>query len=199
MSASVGVNWWMPIFSTAGVSAPGHLSSNMRIPMDNESLMFYRLRWSWEPIGEQDLNEYKHGGYTHPEVIPGTWTPKANLQNDYLVDRVAQKNFSYTGIKTFPLQDIALIEAQWGPIAKREYEHLVSADYMIIYIRRRLIKTARELAQGIEPSFQPEVAHVHRETAIGDTEEEAVAKAKAMALEAQLPKRMPQLAPTVIA
>ena len=51
--------------------------------------------------------------------------PKANLQNDYQIDRVAQKNLTYIGIKTFPLQDIALIEAQWGPIAKREYEHLV--------------------------------------------------------------------------
>ena len=95
-----------------------------------------------------DLAEYKHGGYTHPELIPGTWMPKANLQNDYLIDRVAQKNFSYTGIKTFPLQDIALIEDQWGPIAKREYEHLVSSDYMIIHVRQRLLKAAKELAEG---------------------------------------------------
>src|SRR5437588_698995 len=96
VAASVGVTWWMPIFCTAGIAAPGHFSSNMRIPIDNESLMFYRLRWSWEPISEADLHIYKHGGYTHPETIPGTWMPQANLQNDYQVDRVAQKNFSYS-------------------------------------------------------------------------------------------------------
>ena len=69
------------IFCTAGISAPGHFASNMRIPLDNESLMFYRLRWSWEPITQEQLHEYKHGGYTHPELTPGTWMPKANLQN----------------------------------------------------------------------------------------------------------------------
>ena len=74
------------------------------------------------------MAEYKNGGFSHPEVIPGTWMPKANLQNNYEIDRVAQKTFSYTGIKTFPLQDIALIEAQWGPIAERQYEHLVGQE-----------------------------------------------------------------------
>ena len=199
-AATVGVSWWMPIFCTAGISMSGHFASNMRIPIDNESLMFYRLRWSWEPISEDDLNEYKHGGYTHPEVIPGTWMPKSNLQNDYLIDRVAQKNFSYSGIKTFPLQDIALIEAQWGPIADRTQEHLASSDYMIIYVRRRLLRAAKELAQGIEPSgpTHPDVYRIHRETAVADTEEEATAKAKALALEAQLPKKMPQLVQAVV-
>ena len=55
--------------------------------------------------------------------------PKANVHNDYNIDRVAQKNFTYTGIKTFPLQDIAMMENQWGPIADRKQEHLTSTDY----------------------------------------------------------------------
>jgi phthalate 4,5-dioxygenase len=192
VAASVGVTWWMPIFCTAGVAAPGHFSSNMRIPIDNESLMFYRLRWSWEPITQEQLHEYRFGGYTHPEIIPGTWMPKANLQNDYLVDRVAQKNFSYSGIKTFPLQDIALIEAQWGPIAKREYEHLASSDYMIIYVRRRLLKAAKELMQGIEPvgPQHPEVYRIHRETAVADSAEEAFALAKERAMRPLFPEKM---------
>ena len=191
-TASVGVSWWMPIFCTAGIAAPSHFSSNMRIPIDNESLMFYRLRWSWEPISEEDLHIYKHGGYTHPETIPGSWMPKANLQNDYLIDRVAQKNFSYSGIKTFPLQDIALIEAQWGPIAKREYEHLASSDYMIIYVRRRLLKAAKELMRGIEPvgPQRPDVFRFHRETAVADTEQEAVELAKQRAIRPLLPEKM---------
>ena len=192
VAASVGVTWWMPIFCTAGTAAPNHFSSNMRIPIDNESLMFYRLRWSWEPISELDLNEYKHGGFTHPEVTPGTWMPKANIYNDYLVDRVAQKNFSYTGIKSFPLQDIALIEAQWGPIADRTQEHLASSDYVIIYVRRRLLKAAKDLAAGIEPSgpSHPEVFHLHRDTAVAATEEEAIALAKEQALTPLLPTKL---------
>ena len=200
VQASVGASWWMPIFCTAGVAARGHFSSNMRIPIDNESLMFYRLRWSWEPISETDLHEYKNSGYSFPERLPGSWMPKANIYNDYEIDRVAQKNFTYTGIPSFPLQDIALIEAQWGPIADRTQEHLASSDYVIIYIRRRLLKAAKELAQGIEPSgpTHPNVFRIHRETAVADTEDEAIARAKALALEAQLQKKMPQLAQAVI-
>ena len=197
--ANVGVSWWMPIFCTAGISMPGHFASNMRIPIDNESLMFYRLRWSWEPMTDEQLAEYKNGGYTHPELIPGTWMPKANLQNDYLIDRVAQKYFSYSGIKTFPLQDIALIEAQWGPISKHWLEHLVSSDYMIIYVRRRLIKAAKELAQGIEPvgPSHPEVYRFHREIAVGNTPEEAIELAKEKGMRPLLPEKLPAIAVTV--
>jgi hypothetical protein len=199
VQASVGATWWMPIFCTAGIAFPGHFSSNMRIPIDNESLMFYRLRWSFDPITEDQLAEYKNGGYSHPELIPGSWMPKANLQNDYLIDRVAQRNFSYSGIKTFPLQDIALIEAQWGPIAKRQYEHLVSSDYMIIHVRQRLLKAAKDLMNGIEPEgpFKPEVFRLHRESAVGATEEEALAAAQEKAMRAQLPEKMPAIAAQV--
>jgi len=182
--ANIAATWWTPIFCTAGIARPYHQSSNMRIPIDNESLMFYRLRWSWEPISDDDLAEYKTGGYTHPELIPGTWMPQANLQNDYLIDRVAQKNLTYSGIKTFPLQDIALIEAQWGPIAKRQYEHLVKADFMIIHVRQRLLKAAKAMQQGIEPEGpqHPEIYRFHRDIAVADTPEEAVALAKERAL-----------------
>jgi phenylpropionate dioxygenase-like ring-hydroxylating dioxygenase large terminal subunit len=190
-AASVGVSWWMPIFCTAGISAPGHYSSNMRIPIDNQSLMFYRLRWSLTPITHNQLEEYKHGGYSHPDMIPGTWMPRDNIHNDYNIDRVAQRNFSYSGIKTFPLQDIALIEDQRGPIQDRSLEKLVSSDYMIIHVRRRLLEAAKDMQKGIEPSgpWHPEVFRVHRETGIGDTEEEAIANAKEKAFSAQLDSR----------
>ena len=191
-TASVGPTWWMPIFCTAGISAPGHSSSNMRIPIDNESLMFYRLRWSWEPISEDDLHQYKHGGYTHPELVPGTWLPQANINNDYQIDRVAQRNLSYSGIKTFPLQDIALIEAQWGPIADRTQEHLNSSDHLIIHVRQRLLKAATEMAAGIEPEGpnRPDVFRLHRETAVAATEDEAIELATAAAKRALYAEKM---------
>jgi hypothetical protein len=44
-----------------------------------------------------------------------------------------------------------MIEHQWGAIAKREREHLVASDREIIGIRRRLLKLAKNLANGIEP------------------------------------------------
>ena len=75
----------------------------MRIPIDDESLMFYRLRWSYDPIPDKELFSYKHGEYVYPKLLPGTFIPADNKSNDYYIDRVAQRSFSYTGIKTFPL------------------------------------------------------------------------------------------------
>ncbi len=175
----------MPIFCTAGNALPGHLSSNMRVPIDNESMMFYRLRWSWTPITDDEVHEYKHGGWTHPEMIPGTWKTADNVFNDYNIDRVAQRNFSYTGIKTFPLQDIAMMENQWGPIADRTQEHLSSSDYAIIKVRQRLLKAAKALQSGTEPDepWHPEVYSMHRETAVAGSKEEAIRLARAKATE----------------
>jgi hypothetical protein len=132
-------------------------------------------------------------------MIPGTWKTKDNVSNDYNVDRVAQKNLSYTGIKTFPLQDIAMMENQWGPIAKRHREHLASSDYQIIHIRRRLLKAAKELQQGIEPAepWRPEVYRMHRESATASTQEEAIAKAKEQAMSDLLQTKQEVAAPAI--
>jgi phthalate 4,5-dioxygenase oxygenase subunit len=144
--------WMMPIFSQIGLSGPNTSGINMRIPIDNASLLIYRLRWSYDPIPEQEIFDYRHSGYSYPEMIPGSWTAKDNIHNDYNVDRVAQRNFSYTGIRAFPTQDTALIENQWGPIANRTLEHLGSSDQQIIHIRHRLLNTAKALAGGREPT-----------------------------------------------
>jgi phenylpropionate dioxygenase-like ring-hydroxylating dioxygenase large terminal subunit len=156
--ASVHSAWMMPIFSQIGLAGPNTNGINMRVPIDNASIYIYRLRWSYDPIPASEIADYKHSGYSYPEMMPGSWTPKDNIHNDYNIDRVAQRNFSYTGIRAFPTQDTALIENQWGPIADRTQEHLGSSDQQIIHIRRRLIATAKSLAAGDElgEPFRPE-------------------------------------------
>jgi hypothetical protein len=148
-------------------------------------MMFFRIRWALQPMTPADLTWYKQGGYAYPEMIPGTWKTKANVFNDYEVDRLGQKSYLYSGIKTFPLQDIAMMENQWGPIAKREREHLVAMDYHMIYLRRKLIAAAKAMRDGIEPKepFIPESYHYHSASEIienGDFEA-AVERAKAKA------------------
>ena len=63
---------------------------------------------------------------------------------------------------------------------------------MIIYVRRRLLKAAKELMQGIEPvgPQHPEVFRFHREAAVADTAEEAVAIAKERAIRPLYPEKM---------
>jgi phthalate 4,5-dioxygenase len=199
--AVAALRWHMPMFCPPGVARPGHFSANMRVPIDNTSLMFFRLRWALEPMTDEDLQEYKLGGYTHPEMIPGTWHTKANVVNDYEIDRLAQKHFSYSGIKTFPLQDIAMMEDQWGPLADRRNEHLTSMDYQIIYLRRRLLRTAKALAEGVEPDepWQAESYRYHTAQVILEdgTLEEAIEQAKQKAKEPVVPAGLHAEAPKI--
>jgi nitrite reductase/ring-hydroxylating ferredoxin subunit len=186
--ANLQVTLMLPIFCTAGIGGPNTYFSNMRVPIDNKSLMFYRLRWSFDPIPESELNEYKTGGYYYPELVDGTFITQDNVHNDYNIDREKQRNYNYTGIRTFPLQDIAMMENQWGPIADRTREHLTSWDYQIIHVRQRLLKVAKALAQGVEPSepWHPEAYCYRREMARGSSEAEAVGNVKARALSSGL-------------
>jgi nitrite reductase/ring-hydroxylating ferredoxin subunit len=194
--ANLQVSLMMPIFCTAGIGGPNTHYSNIRVPIDNESLMFYRLRWSFDPIPQEELNEYMRGGYYYPELVPGTWQTEANVHNDYLVDREKQREFNYTGIKTFPLQDIAMMENQWGPIADRRREHLTAMDYQIIHVRQRLLKAAKALAQGVEPEepWHPEAYCYRRGFAIADTAEEAIARVRAESLSPKLGQEVPPIA-----
>jgi phenylpropionate dioxygenase-like ring-hydroxylating dioxygenase large terminal subunit len=198
--ANLNVVVMLPIFCTAGIGGKDTFFSNMRIPIDNESLMFYRLRWKYTPIPQTDLDEYKHGEYYYPALVPGSWQTKDNVTNDYNIDRVIQKNYTYTGIRTFPLQDIAMMENQWGPIADRTQEHLTSSDYQIIHVRRRLLKAAEALAAGQEPTepWHPEAYRYRRTVATGATEQEAIDNCKRIAFGSLLQQREAQ-APAIAA
>jgi phenylpropionate dioxygenase-like ring-hydroxylating dioxygenase large terminal subunit len=195
---SLGLRFLMPTYCPPGVARPGHYSSNIRVPIDNEHMMFFRLRWSFSPMTQEDLVEYKQGGYAYPEMIPGTWKTRANVFNDYDVDRLGQKNHLYSGIKTFPLQDIAMMENQWGPIAKREKEHLVAMDYHMIYLRRKLIAAAKAMREGIEPEepWIPESYHYHSSSAIirNGNVEAAIEEAKQKAKQSLIPVKAEKIA-----
>ncbi|WP_233838703.1 hypothetical protein [Paraburkholderia sp. ZP32-5] len=54
------------------------------------------------------------GGVLFPEMIPGTFSPKANLENNYLIDRGEQRQSAYTGIKSIPVQDYAATQDVGG-------------------------------------------------------------------------------------
>jgi phthalate 4,5-dioxygenase len=149
----------MPCFSNAGaLNAPGVFSMNLKVPVDDENSVFFRMRWSRSPLAPDVLNEMKHGNYEFPAVMPGTYRTHENKANDYLIDRNKQRFFTFTGISNTPVQDFAMVENQRGPLADRSREVLVSSDKYIIHVRKRLLNAARALAEGIEPAepWRPE-------------------------------------------
>jgi phthalate 4,5-dioxygenase oxygenase subunit len=75
----------------------------------------------------------------------GRFNLDQNLDNDYLVDREAQRSGrSFSGIPGVRQQDMAVTETM-GPIYTRDREHLGTSDSMIIRARRRWIEAARAL------------------------------------------------------
>jgi len=74
-------------------------------------------------------------------VVPRTYT----RENDYQIDRVAQKGTSYSGIADFRSQDAMATETA-GPIYDRTAEHLGSTDVALIRMHRQLLRAAKGLA-----------------------------------------------------
>ena len=88
----------------------------------------------------------------------GTYRPLANKDNDYLIDRAAQKaGKTFSGVAGFAIQDSSLQESM-GPICDRTKENLVSTDNGIIMARHRLMRAAKALVDkgtmppGIDPA-----------------------------------------------
>ena len=73
-----------------------------------------------------------------------------NKENDYLIDREAQKTESFTGIAGIHQQDQAVTESM-GPIYDRTQEHLGTSDAMVIRTRRRVLSAARALREAKAP------------------------------------------------
>jgi phthalate 4,5-dioxygenase oxygenase subunit len=46
---------------------------------------------------------------------------------------------------------MAVQEDQWGPVTKRDLEHLGTTDLAVIAMRRILLREAQRLQEGIEP------------------------------------------------
>src|SRR5260370_10289305 len=86
------------------------------------------------------------------KCAPDTFRPLANKDNDYLIDRAAQKaGRSYSGVEGFGMQD-ASIQESMGPVVDRTKENLVSTDNGIIMARHRLLRSVTALAdKGARP------------------------------------------------
>jgi phthalate 4,5-dioxygenase len=77
--------------------------------------------------------------------VPGTFRPIANKDNDYLIDRTAQKaGKTFSGVAGIAMQDASLQESM-GPIVDRSKENLVSTDNGIIMARHRLLRAIKNL------------------------------------------------------
>ena len=100
----------------------------------------------------------KDGKGTFVKYVPGTFRALANKDNDYLVDRAAQKaGKTFSGVEGIAMQDQSLQESM-GPIVDRTKENLVGTDNGIIMARHSLMRAAKALADKgtLPPGRDPE-------------------------------------------
>ncbi len=119
------------------------------VPMDDENTMLYSVDFHpARPLNEEELRRSKDYRGIHTRNIPGTDYAVANKSNDYLIDRALQASgASYTGLKGLGVQDCGIQESM-GPIADRTVEHLGVSDTAIIKIRRVMLQTLKDMADG---------------------------------------------------
>ena len=151
--------WVFPNFSMVPPRADHPLHGHFWVPIDDENC------WAWSylyhptrPLHDYEAQAAKDGKGTFVKYVPGTQRPLANKDNDYLIDRAAQKaGKTYSGVEGIAMQDQSLQESM-GPIVDRTKENLVGTDNGIIMARHKLMRAARALADKgtLPPGRTPE-------------------------------------------
>ncbi len=146
-------NFLFPFWTQTPAGAfPTHVGARAWVPMDDEHTMFLHLHWKRStpslPLPRRDGTVPLHLN-RNLDYLPndtgwhGRWRLRANADNDWHIDRAAQRaGQSYSGIGNIHLQDQAITESM-GPIVEHELEHLGPSDRMITRTRRLLLQAAR--------------------------------------------------------
>ena len=140
--------WVMPCFTMVPPRGDHPIHGHFWVPMDDERCM----AWSFDYHPTRDLSASERqamldGKGVHVKVEPITFRPLQNRDNDYLMDRAAQKSGkSFSGIEGIGMQDASLQESM-GPVADRTKENLVSTDNGIIMTRQRLLRAVKALSE----------------------------------------------------
>lgn len=143
--------WLMPVGVLVPTASGAVCRANFFVPIDDESCWWYRIRYHIDrSLTKDEVEEYESGSSDYSQRVPGTYISIGNRNNNYLIDRDAQRAESFTGIPSAQLQDIAVQESQ-GTVVDREIENLGTSDTAIVMCRRKLIELALSLQEGKEP------------------------------------------------
>src|SRR5581483_6766023 len=131
--------WVMPFFTVIPPRADHPIHGHFWVPIDDDNC----FAWSYDyhptrPLTADEVKAMDEGYGVHVKLVPGTFRPLQNKDNDYLMDRRAQKEGkTFSGIEGFAMQD-ASVQESMGPIQDRTKENLVSTDNGIIMARHKL-------------------------------------------------------------
>jgi phthalate 4,5-dioxygenase oxygenase subunit len=134
------------------------INGHIWVPIDDDSTWSYNFMYSYDPAQpisrEQAIYDETRMGRGPDDLLP-EYIPRRNKANDYEIDRVKQKETSFTGITGVNTQDFVLQEGM-GRIVDRSQEHLGTTDRVIITLRRMLLDALLRQERGEElPAVDP--------------------------------------------
>ncbi len=141
--------WILPWHTLIPPRADHPIGGHVWVPIDDHTC------WTWSfnyhpsrPLSAVERRAMEAGKGIHTENIPGTFIPKANKSNDYLMDRDAQRAGStYSGVDGIAMQDASLQESM-GTIQDRTRENLCGTDNGVTMMRQYLIRAAEANKRG---------------------------------------------------
>ena len=179
--------WMIPTYSLVGNPGGGWpQGGRIWVPIDDYHTMSFSVTYNADgPLTAGEVASMNAGQVFPPSSFPGRFSlpdgyiidinqPYATLENDYNLDRDMQAKVNFTGIAGANDQDRSVQEMMprmpgtQGQIVDRSREHLIPSDVPAITIRRRMMKLAKALAKGEEPTL-PHNPHHYRVRSPGST------------------------------
>lgn len=145
--------WLFPWFTLIAPFGDHALAGHVWVPIDDHNCWAWSINWRPDrPLEAEELEAMKAGKGIHVEYeAPGSFVPLSNRDNDYMIDRAAQREErSYSGVFGFSAQDYSLQESM-GSIQDHEAERLLPTDKAIVMARRMLNEAALGLEEGLQP------------------------------------------------
>jgi phthalate 4,5-dioxygenase oxygenase subunit len=129
------------------------MDGHLWVPIDDEHTWVYNYTYSYfpeTPLPREYALAIEVAQGRGPDDVGPDFHSRWNRSNEYGLDRSAQKNGSFTGIKGINTQDFALQE-NMETIVDRTKEHLSAIDQPIIVMRSLLLEAADDVAAGRVP------------------------------------------------
>jgi phthalate 4,5-dioxygenase len=150
--------WVMPSFTMVPPRGDHPVHGHFWVPIDDRNCWVYTFDYHpMRALTDAEVQAMREGHGVHSRNIPRTYRPQENKDNDYLMDRDAQRRGeTFSGIRGIAQQDASLQESM-GPIVDRTKERLVSSDTGIIKARQKLRKAVEALRDedatppGVDP------------------------------------------------
>ena len=115
------------------------------VPIDDQTTWLYILNMRKRPFTDEERKSLR-------SWIGADYRRIRNLGNNYLQNRELQRTASYTGIEAFnPAEQDGCATESMGAIWNRSKEHLGYSDKTIIALRKMLLRTVSDVAEGREP------------------------------------------------